>query len=455
MDIEKLRNPKTAEEVRESQRRRYKSVLIVDLVIKLYEAWRHAVVTLNGLRKEVNQLQAQITEKIKAKEQPPAELLEKSKTLKSRVEKEEKVVADARHMLDTHLFQIGNFVHDSVPVSNNEDNNGIVRTWGENRPHTNATIPHHLLLYKIEGYEPGPGSAVAGHRGYFLRGVGTLLNLALINYGLDFLSKKGYTSLQTPFFMNKDVMAKTAQLADFDEQLYKVTGADDEKEKDKYLIATSEQPISAFHSGEVLTTDALPKRYAGYSTNFRKEAGGHGRDAWGIFRVHQFEKIEQFVITDPEKSWDMHEEMIKIAEEFYQSLGIPYRVVNIVSGELNDAASKKYDLEGWFPGLNNYRELVSCSNCTDYQSRRLDIQCGFKKDKDDATKYVHMLNSTLCATTRTICAILENYQNAEGVEVPKVLQPYANGVTFFPFKREVPKDLYQDEKAPKAAAKKK
>jgi len=285
-----------------------------------------------------------------------------------------------------------------------------------------------------------------------LKGAGVLLNQALINYGLAFLSNKTYTTLQTPYFMNREVMAKTAQLADFDEQLYKVTGAEDDGQK--YLIATSEQPISAYHSGEVLTPDVLPKRYAGYSTNFRKEAGGHGRDAWGIFRVHQFEKIEQFVITEPEKSWDMHEEMLRTSEEFYQSLGLPYRVVSIVSGELNDAAAKKYDLEGWFPGLNNYRELVSCSNCTDYQARRLDIQCGFKKDKDDATKYVHMLNSTLCATTRTLCCILENYQRENGVEIPAALHPYTNGITFLPFKREVPKGVYEEEKGKKGVAKK-
>jgi len=253
------------------------------------------------------------------------------------------------------------------------------------------------------------------------------------------LEKRQYTLLQTPFFMNKDVMAKTAQLEQFDEELYKVVvGAD---EPDKYLIATSEQPISAFHQGEWLDPKALPLKYCGVSTCFRKEAGSHGRDTWGIFRVHQFEKIEQFVITAPEKSWEMHEEMLKTSEEFYQSLGIPYRVVNIVSGALNNAAAKKYDLEGWFPGFSEFRELVSCSNCTDYQSRSLEIRYGAKRQNDREKKYVHMLNSTLTATGRGICVILENYQTETGIVVPDALQEYMGGMKFIPFvvTQEMPK----------------
>eukprot|EP01098_Paradermamoeba_levis_P002859 TRINITY_DN1359_c0_g1_i1.p1 TRINITY_DN1359_c0_g1~~TRINITY_DN1359_c0_g1_i1.p1 ORF type:complete len:298 (+),score=126.05 TRINITY_DN1359_c0_g1_i1:563-1456(+) len=287
----------------------------------------------------------------------------------------------------------------------------------------------------IGGYDAEAGSNVAGHRGYFLKGPGVILNQALINYGLSFLAKKGYTALQTPYFMNKEIMAKTAQLSDFDDQLYKVTS---EGGEEKYLIATSEQPISAMHAGEWMEQPSLPRRYAGYSTNFRKEAGGHGRDVWGIFRVHQFEKIEQFCITEPEKSWEMHEEMLKTAEEFLQSLELSYHVVNIVSGELNDAAAKKYDVECWFPTLGEYRELVSCSNCTDYQSRRLEIRSGFKKEGEEK-KYVHMLNSTLCATTRTICCILENNQTEKGIQVPKVLLPFTLGVDFFPFVNDPPK----------------
>jgi seryl-tRNA synthetase len=212
--------------------------------------------------------------------------------------------------------------------------------------------------------------------------------------------------------MLKDMMAKTAQLEQFDEELYKVV--DGEESNDKYLIATSEQPISALHADEWLQSSyPLPIRYAGYSTCFRREAGAHGKDAWGIFRVHQFEKVEQFVITDPEKSWEMFDEMIGYSEEFYKSLGIPYRVVAIVSGALNNAAAKKYDLEAWFPFQGEYKELVSCSNCTDYQSRNLNIRYGAVSQTDGMKKYIHCLNSTLCATERALCCIMENYQTEE------------------------------------------
>lgn len=189
----------------------------------------------------------------------------------------------------------------------------------------------------------------------------------------------------------------------------------------------------------MLTYYILPiYRYAGYSTCFRKEAGAHGKDTWGIFRVHQFEKIEQFVLTEPEKSWDMFNEMIATSEEFFQSLGLSYRVVAIVSGALNNAAAKKYDLEAWFPFQGEFKELVSCSNCTDYQSRRLEIRCGVKKMGDREKKYVHCLNSTLCATERALCALLENWQTEDGVKIPPPLVPFMEGKEFIPFVKAAP-----------------
>jgi seryl-tRNA synthetase len=247
--------------------------------------------------------------------------------------------------------------------------------------------------------------------------------------------KAPYTPLQPPYFMKKEMMAKTAQLEQFDEELYHVTGTGE----DMYLIATSEQPISAYHKDDWLTAEQLPLRYAGISTCFRKEAGSYGKDAWGIFRIHQFEKVEQFVITSPDDSWKMHEEMIQIAQEFYKSLGFAYRVVNIVSGVLNNAAARKYDLEAWFPTLGVYRELVSASNCTDYQARAMETRFGYPAAGDREKKYVHMLNATLCATERTICCILENYQTDKGVVVPEVLRPFMGGIDFFPFVHAAPK----------------
>ena len=281
------------------------------------------------------------------------------------------------------------------------------------------------------------GVNVAGHRGYFLTNDGVDFNHALIQYGLAFLKSRQYKKLQTPFLMRREVMAKTAQLEQFDEELYKVSGGAEEQ----YLIATSEQPISAFHANEWFEkpSEQLPLRYAGYSTCFRKEAGAHGRDTWGVFRVHQFEKVEQFCITQPEHSWEMLEEMLRTSEEFYQSLGLSYRVAVIVSGALNNAAAKKYDLEAWFPFQGEYKELVSCSNCTDYQSRRLEIRCGVKKMGDREKRYVHCLNATLCATERTLCCLLENYQREDGVVVPEVLRKYMDGREFIPYVKPAPK----------------
>jgi seryl-tRNA synthetase len=331
--------------------------------------------------------------------------------------------------------KIGNIVHDSVPLDNNEDNNKVERTWGEvvkreinGKP---GSAHHHEVLNFIGGYDHERGQKVAGHRGYYLKGYGVLLNQALIQYGMRFLHQKGYAPVQPPYFMKREIMAETAQLSDFDDQLYKIEG----DTSPLYLIATAEQPISTMYKDEWLEKAELPIRYAGISPCFRKEAGAAGKDCWGIFRVHQFEKVEQFVISSAEDSWAIHEEMIKISEEFYQSLKLPYRVINIVSGALNDAASKKYDLEAWFPGYDTYRELVSCSNCTDYQSRSINIRLRTDKKQSDEKKYVHMLNGTLTATERTLCCILENYQTETGLKVPEPLIPFV-GTDFIPYVKE-------------------
>ncbi|CAG8512162.1 8275_t:CDS:2 [Paraglomus brasilianum] len=425
--VEKGGNP---ELIRESQRRRGASVELVDKIIALYDEWRRVRFDLDQVNKAINAIQKDIGKKMKAKEnasdlisQKEAKTKEKERLMALEKEKEE--------ILKSEASAIGNIVHQSVPTSMDEENNEIVKTWepaDQEGEHVNKPVKkddilsHHDVLHRIDGYDAE-------------RGVD--FNLALIQYGLSFLRKKGYMKLQTPFFMRKECMAKTAQLEQFDEELYKVVGDGD----DKYLIATSEQPISAFHANEWFErpSEQLPIRYAGYSTCFRKEAGAHGKDTWGIFRVHQFEKIEQFVLTTPETSWDEFDRMISNSEEFYQSLGLPYRIVSIVSGSLNNAAAKKYDLEAWFPFQGEYKELVSCSNCTDYQSRRLEIRCGTKKMGDREKKYVHCLNATLCATERTLCCLLENWQTPEGVIIPEPLRPYMDGRDFLPFVKPLSK----------------
>ncbi|XP_023894749.1 serine--tRNA ligase [Quercus suber] len=425
--VEKGGNP---ELIRESQRRRFANVELVDEVIAIDKQWRQLQFDLENLRKDFNKINRQVAQ-LRIAGEDATEMIKNTEENKKSAAEKDAEVREVLQQLNSKLLLIGNLVHDSVPVDNDEANNKVVRSWGEKR--LEPKLKNHVDLVELLGIaDLKKGADIAGGRGFYLKGDGVRLNQALINFGLDFLEKRGYTLLQTPFFMRKEVMAKCAQLAQFDEELYKVTGEGD----DKYLIATAEQPLCAYHLEDWIHPSELPIRYAGYSSCFRKEAGAHGRDTLGIFRVHQFEKVEQFCITSPDnnESWDMHEEMIKNSEDFYKMLNLPYQVVSIVSGALNDAASKKYDLEAWFPASQAYRELVSCSNCTDYQARRMETRYGQKKSNEQTKKYVHLLNSTLTATERTMCCILENYQREDGVEIPEALREFMGGKTFLPFK---------------------
>merc|ERR1712106_1036817 len=257
------------------------------------------------------------------------------------------------------------------------------------------------------GVDMERGTVTSGNRAYYLMGPAVFLQQGLIQLALQTLYKEGYSPLYTPFFMKKEVMQEVAQLSQFDDELYKVVGkgsenAEDKSVSEKYLIATSEQPIAAFHRDEWISEKQLP------------------------IKVHQFEKVEQFIISSPhdDESWKLMDEMINNAENFCKMLNIPYRIVCIVSGALNNAASKKLDLEAWFPGSGAFRELVSCSNCLDYQARRLRVRYGQTKKMDSATEYCHMLNATMCAVTRVICVLLEMNQTETGIKVPEALKMY-------------------------------
>lgn len=441
--------------VRESQRRRYADPAAVDRVIEADDKRTHLVHLADAFRKLVNDCGRAVAAKKKAKEADgstdviPDEVkaaaaegslkpediaklcvLQIKGLSKFISERSAQVVKDAKEAEDARdalIAQIGNIVHESVPVDKDEEKgNTVVRTFGET---ARKALNHVDIMQKLGGMDTGKNvTAMAGGRAYVLRGGLVQLQLALINYAMSFLCSRGYTPFYPPLFMNKQVMGEVAQLSQFDDELYKVTGEGD----DKYLIATSEQPIAAYHRNKWFTELPQPIKYAGMSTCFRKEVGSHGRDTLGIFRVHQFDKIEQFVVCNPQngESWRIMEDMAKASEEFYQSLQLPYRVVNICSGALNNAAAKKLDLEAWFPGSGAFRELVSCSNCTDYQSRRLNCRYGQNMRGTAAVnvkEYPHMLNSTLCAVTRTMCCICENYQTDEGVVVPEVLRPFMMG----------------------------
>ncbi|RKP01781.1 hypothetical protein CXG81DRAFT_11574 [Caulochytrium protostelioides] len=478
IDINHLRPERggNPELVKASQRARAgeAGVALVDEVMALDEAWRKLQFQAAACNTRINAINKEIGALMKAKKADETAPL-KAQKVEAEADKVKAIAiaAKAEADLNSKLNRIGNIVDPTVPVSLTEDDNALVHGWWPAERSEEAerqrkkelggpdgrTAPglrsHHEVLEMIEGYDAVRGVNVAGHRAYFLTGPGVDFNLALIRYGLDFLANRQYKKIWTPFMMKREIMAKTAQLEEFDEALYKVSGeaADPSNPDadDKYLIATAEQPLSALHMNEWFTEPAkeLPIRYAGQSTCFRKEAGSHGRDTWGIFRVHQFEKVEQFVLCKPEDSPVMHEEMLQTARDFYESLGLPYRVINIVSGALNNAAAKKYDLEAWFPFQCDYKELVSCSNCTDYQSRPLEIRLGTKKQNDNVKNYVHCLNCTLVATERTLCCLLENYQTEDGVTVPPVLRPYMNNVEFIPYTKPPPKTVTPKVAVPK------
>lgn len=350
----------------------------------------------------------------------------------SDVIKEMKVISDRIASLDAEIdraekryhelmLSLPNLAHESVPEGKDETDNVEVRKWGEPTKFDFTVKDHIDIATSLDLIDLDRAAKTSGARFYFLKGDLVKLNHTLIQFALDFLAKKGYTLVQTPYMINRKAMEGAVIVSDFGDVIYKVDG------DDLYLIGTSEHAIVAMHMNEIFDAKQLPMRYAGVSPCFRKEAGAHGRDTKGIFRVHQFEKVEQFVFAKPEESWAIHEEMIKNAEEFFQLLGIPYRVMLLCTSDLGKVSAKTYDLEAWMSGQNAYREIVSCSNCMDYQARRLGVK--YRERPNEESKFVHSLNSTLVATERTLVAILENYQTKKGtVIIPDVLKPYMDGI---------------------------
>ena len=311
---------------------------------------------------------------------------------------------------------IPNVLHKSVPCGDDSTNKEI-RKWGT-IPQFDFEVKDHIdISENLNLLELERAAKTAGARFYYLMGDLVKLNQSLIQFGLDFLSEKGYTISQPPYMINRKAMEGAVILDDFEDVIYKI------EDQDLYLIGTSEHAMVSMYADEILDGNSLPARYASISPCFRKEAGAHGKDQKGIFRVHQFEKIEQFVFSKPEDSWNEHENMITVTEEFFQKLEIPHNVVLLSSGDMGKISAKTYDLEVWMAGQNAYREVVSCSNCLDYQSRRLKIR--FRDKTNEDTKYIHTLNSTLVATERTMVAILENFQTKDGhVNIPNILQKY-------------------------------
>ncbi|MDI9610451.1 MAG: serine--tRNA ligase [Archaeoglobales archaeon] len=431
----------------ESQKRRGLSLEVVDRAIELDRKWREKLKETNMLRKKRNELSRLLKDKKDQK------LIEEAKKLSEEVKKAEEELGRIEKEVEAILLSIPNIVHETVPIGKDDSENVPIRYWGKAKVYfedvdefvkkTEGKAEYEVVDFKPVSHadavelfgwaDLARAGKVAGSRFYYLLEDLLWLDLALTLYAMDLLASRGFRLIFPPFMLKKSAYEGVTAFSDFEDVIYKIEG------EDLHLIATSEHAIAAMHMKETLEESELPLLYAGFSPCFRKEAGAHGKDTKGIFRVHQFNKVEQFVFCLPEQSWEWHEKLLENAEKLWQGLGIPYRVVNICTGDLGIVAAKKYDLEAWMPSQATYREMVSCSNCTDWQSYRLDIRYAEKRGMP-SKGFVHTLNSTAIATTRAITAIIENYQLEDGrIEIPKVLRKYLENIPSAPKDYIMPK----------------
>ncbi|MDN5846591.1 MAG: serine--tRNA ligase [Candidatus Nitrosocosmicus sp.] len=400
----------------------------LDVLINADKQRRDLIVELQRVKHQKNTLSKEISARKKKNENASTIIHEMGKigTEIKRLEEESK---SNEELFSKHIRSLPNFFHETVPLGKDENDNKITREYNGKQNFLKKPtegieksgilqMKNHIDLANGLGLiDLERAGKISGSRFYFLKNEMVKLSMALSNFAIDYLIKEGYTVVQPPFMIRRDAMEGAVILSDFEETIYKI------ENEDLYMIGTSEHPLASMHMNEILNGKNLPVRYGGISTCFRKEAGAHGKDMKGLFRVHQFEKVEQFVFCKPEDSWKEHERLLQITEKFYEILEIPFRTIILCSGDLGKVSAKTYDIEGWFPAQNTYREICSCSNCTDYQARSLRIR--YRDNPNDETTLVHTLNSTLVAIQRTLVAILENYQTSNGtIIVPEALKKY-------------------------------
>ena len=394
---------------------------MLEALIDFDKKWREDLTKLNELRHKRRNITIEIAQAKKKARNVDAEI-SKAKVVDDEITTLERQVDDWEKKVHECLMKIPNLLHESVPPGKDENDNLEIRKWGEKPKFTFPIKGHIELGLDLDILDIERAGKIAGARFFYLKREAVSLDMALMHFALEEMVKKGYTPIEPPFLMRKEAYEGVTALSDFEDVLYKI------EDDDLYLIATSEHPMAAMYMNEVIKTEDLPAKFVGVSTNFRKEAGAHGKDTRGIFRTHQFNKIEQFVFSKPEDSWHIHEELIENAEEIVQKLNSPYRVVNVCTGDIGTVAAKKYDVEAWMPAQSAYREIISCSNCTDYQARRLNVKYR-EKEGEPPKGFVHTLNSTALATGRTMVALLENCQQEDGsVLIPKVLRKYMDGI---------------------------
>ena len=391
----------------------------IDQVIRLDEEWRQARYDADQLRKKRNEAARGIAEAKKSGDSAAADsILAEVASLGKEIDAMSEKVDSCLAERDAIRMRVPNILHDSVPVGEDDQKNTLHSLHGDKIELDFEARNHNDLIEMNNWVDLARGAKVTGSRFYFLQGDLARLEMALQSYSANFLMDRGYTLVQPPLMMNREAYEGVTDLGDFETVMYGI-------EPDKYyLIATSEHPLTAMRMDEIIEPSELPIKLVGVSSCFRREVGAHGLSDRGIWRVHQFTKIEQIVICNPDDSWGHHEELLTNAVELWDSLGLHYRVVNICTGDMGTVASKKYDLEAWLPGANAYKEVVSCSNCTDYQANRLRM----RYRTSEGNSAVHTLNSTAVATSRALVAIMEQYQNEDGtVRVPDVLVPHMGG----------------------------
>ena len=419
LDVKLLRD--SPDVIRSDLRKRgwTEKLALVDEATEADLEWRQTKKRVDDLRHEQNKLTVEVASMKKAGKDPK-EKLAAVKGIPDEIARLEKKAQDLQARVREILMSLPNILHDSVPTGPDESGNVTVRMWGTPPKFDFVPKDHVDVLTDLGLLDIERAAKISGARFFFLKGDALRLEQSIMRYAVDFLADRGFTAVGPPLMMRREAYAGVVDLADFGPVIYKVEG------EDLFLIATSEHPLTAMHMGEILAGDSLPVKYCGFSPNFRVEAGAHGKDTKGIFRTHQFYKVEQVVLSKPEKSWAVHEELISNAEAIFRGFGVHHRVVNICTGDIGTVAAKKYDLEAWMPVQGKFREMVSCSNVTDYQARRLMIRYREKQGAEPAL--VHTLNST-AVTTRALVAIVENFQQKDGsIAIPKPLVPYMGGL---------------------------
>ena len=394
----------------------------IDEVIRLDNEWKQARYEVDQLRKSRNEAARGIAAAKKSGDSDAvSKIMSEVSSIGNKIEELSKMADDFLENRDSIRMRVPNILHESVPVGEDDQKNTLHSLHGEKIDLGFEAKNHNEIIENNGWVDLARAAKITGSRFYFMQGDLARLEMALQNYTTNFLINKNYTLVQPPLMMNKEAYEGVTDLGDFETVMYGI-------EPDKfYLIATSEHPLTAMRMDEIIEPSELPIRLVGVSQCFRREVGAHGLSDRGIWRVHQFTKIEQIIICKPEDSWSHHEDLLNNAIELWDSLGLHYRVVNICTGDMGTVASKKYDLEAWLPGVGEYKEVVSCSNCTDYQANRLRM----RYRTSEGNSAVHTLNSTAVATSRALVAILEQYQTEDGrIMIPKALRPYMGDQKF-------------------------